>query len=233
MIALVTSTLIPTNAYSLFDVDERLSQTLHTVEKLYAAGFADIYLFDNSIDTINLAAITKKYPSVKISHSPQYTFGNKGLNEALLILNNIHHLPHNTPIFKISGRYYPNENFNIQEHTASLKSKELIGTGSYFHNNNAHFNTRAYFVKDKGALESILVLAVEEMISYSKGIHGIKSFLQAIKNIYNYRIGTLYQLSLEQVFARIARKRNNYILIDKLNIEGYIAGSAQREFIFE
>jgi hypothetical protein len=78
-----------------------------------------------------------------------------------------------------------------------------------------------------------LVLAVEEMVSYSKGIHGIKSFFQAIKNIYNYRIGTSYQLSLEQVFARIARKRNNYILIDKLNIEGYIAGSAPKEFISE
>jgi len=103
MIALITSTLIPTTVYSVYDPDERLYQTINTIQKLRGAGFSDIYFFDNSINEIDRSALIKAHQSIKIFQSPQYSFKNKGLNEALLILNNSHHLPKNTPIFKIPG----------------------------------------------------------------------------------------------------------------------------------
>lgn len=234
MIALVTSTLNPAKAYSSFTPAERLDQTLNTLGKLYEADFTDVYFFDNSIETTNLAAIAKNYPDVKIHHNPQYSFENKGLNESLLILNQIHQLPSDQPIFKISGRYYPTSAFSFLRYQELLKSKELIGIGSHFHGHKtASFITRAYFIKDRGVLEDMLVLAVEEMISYSKGIHGIRSFLDAIKNVISPTLGAFYQLSLEQAFARIAKKKDNYMLIDRLSIEGYIAGNAQKQFVSE
>ena len=234
MIALVTSTLNPGNAYSSFTPSERLDQTLHTLEKLYEFGFSHVYFFDNSIDTTGLAIIAKNYPDVQICYGSQYTFNNKGLNESLLILNHIHQLPSGQPIFKISARYYPTRDFNFLLYEGLLKSKEIIGIGSHFHGlATACFVTRAYFVKDREFLEDMLLLAVEEMISYSKGVYGIRSFLKALKNIFNPTLGTSYQLSLEQAFARISKKRNSYLLIDKLNIEGYIAGNAQKEFVSE
>lgn len=234
MIALVTSTLSPTKAYSSFSNAERLDQTLRTLERLYAVGFSDIYLFDNSTETANLARIAENYPKVGIYHSPQYTFKNKGLNESLLILNHIDQLPFAEPIFKISGRYYPAPGFSFSQHVELLKKKELVGIGSYFHGpERACFVTRAYYIQDRDALERMLVLAVEDMISYSKGIHGVRSFLNALKGIYSPTLGTTYQLSLEQVFARIAKNKNNYALIDRLFIEGYIAGNDSKEFVTE
>ena len=79
MIALVTSTLIPSNAYSFYNPDERLKQTINTIQKLYDAGFEEVYLFDNSIDTTNLESLCKTFNQLKVYNTPQYTFENKGL----------------------------------------------------------------------------------------------------------------------------------------------------------
>ena len=233
MIALVTSTLTPANAYSLYNPDERLKQTINTIQKLYDVGFQEVYLFDNSIDTTNLESLRKTFNQLKVYNTPQYTFENKGLNEALLILNNIHALPANTPIFKISGRYYPNKDFNLSAHLPYPTDKDLIGVGHSFGSKRAYFTTRAYFIKNQAVLESVLNLAIQEMLSYAKGIHGAKSFLLAIKNLFKPYVGTAYQLSLEQAFARIAYTNKKYLLLNSINIEGLIAGVNKEEFVSE
>lgn len=233
MIALVTSTLTPLTAYSLYSPEERLNQTINTIQKLYDVGFQDVYLFDNSVDTTNLKSLHKTFTQLKVFNTPQYTFENKGLNEALLILNNIHTLPANTPIFKISGRYYPNKNFNLNAHMPYPIDKDIVGVGHFFGSNKAYFSTRAYFIKNKSVLETVLNLAIQEMLSYAKGIYGVRSLLLAIKSLFSPYVGTKYQLSLEQAFARIAYNNNKYLLIDSINIEGLIAGVNKEEFVSE
>ncbi len=224
MIALITSTLIPTNAYSFFNPDERLIQTINTIKKIVDAGFSDIFLLDNSLDEINSSALKNEYGPIKIFHSPQYTFKNKGMNEALLILNHIHQLPAGTPVFKISGRYYPTPVFSKDVWYLN-KDKDFLGVGYNFAKNIADFSTKAYFVKNKDILASTLVLAVEDMASYAKGIHGFKSGIDAVTEIFRPRLGTSYQLSMEQSFARIIKQKKNYLLLNKMNIEGFEASS--------
>jgi len=231
MIALITSTLIPTTVYSVYDPDERLYQTINTIQKLRGAGFSDIYFFDNSINEIDRSALIKAHQSIKIFQSPQYSFKNKGLNEALLILNNSHHLPKNTPIFKISGRYYPGPNF--KQDIYNYKNKEFIGVGYAFENKISGFSTKAYFVKDTDILVSTLVQAIEDMISYSKGIHGLKSGINALREFFRPYPGVHYQLSIEQSFARILKQRNNYALLDKIFIEGFEAGCSKGKLFTE
>jgi hypothetical protein len=192
-----------------------------------------VYLFDNSVNTVNLELLSNTFKHLKVFNTPQYTFENKGLNEALLILNNIHVLPANTPIFKISGRYHPNKNFDLSTHMPYPTNIDLIGVGLFFGSKKAHFSTRAYFIKNKSILESVLNLAIQEMLSYAKGIHGVKSFLLAIKNLFTPYVGTPYQLSLEQAFARIAYNNKRYLLVNSINIEGLIAGVNKEEFVSE
>lgn len=150
----------------------------------------------------------------------------------MLLLNNIGRLPGEVPLFKISGRYYPNEHFRLIDE-GLLEKFDFAGVGSDFDKRISAFSTRAYFVKNKSVLESTLVLAIEEMLSYSKGIHGIKSLFKFLSNPFFPSMGSRYQLSIEQAFARILKHSENYHLLNNINIEGYLAGSAGLEFIKE
>src|SRR3954465_1256662 len=115
MIALITSTLLPDTVPSYFNVGDRLEQTKLTLSKLHDFDFQEIILIDNShsLDQSELNNLLLDFPGVKKYHSRQYQFNYKGLTEALLLLNNLHNIPADVPLFKISGRYYPNESFEI------------------------------------------------------------------------------------------------------------------------
>jgi len=232
MIAIITSTINP-SAHSYFSVEERYLQTINTINKLFDAGFNHVFLIDNSIEMIDSKKLIAETQSgLKIHQIPQYTFENKGLNEALLILNSLYYLPDNELIFKISGRYYPNENFNLQKLIEKLKDKEILGvcydTKSYF----PFFSTRAYLIRDKKTLELVLTNVIFEMIAYARDSSGIKGILKKVffnRNI----IGTPFTLSLEQSFLRVIKSRDAYMFVDQINIEGFIAGSSKIDFICE
>lgn len=233
MISLITSTIIP-ESYSFFNMEERYQQTIDTINNLRRVGFEDIYLIDNSVDVIDAERIeSNSFHKVNIIRSPQYNFINKGLNEALLILNNLYKLPDDQPIFKISGRYLPTEEFNITNLLAELSDKEILGVGNISKNSNSYFNTRAYLVASKKTLASILELAVEEMIAYGNGIHGFSGWLNLFKKALKIQIGTPFQISIESAFANILRAKTNYKLVEKINIEGFVAGSKVLTFISE
>jgi hypothetical protein len=232
MIALITSTIHPTNAHSIYSPAERFTQTINTINKLVEAGFKDIYLLDNSIQPINTTELYNAYDKIKIFQSPQFTFEYKGMNEALLILNNIHHLPPDVPILKISGRYYPSPTFSINAFN-DYPGKDFIGKGYNFNKRMPGFSTKAYFVKNVTLLTEILVLSVEEMGSYSKGIHGLESLIQAIKQAVKPQLGISYQLSMEQSFARIIKAKYNYQLLDKMHIEGFEATAEEKRTFAE
>jgi hypothetical protein len=233
MIALITSTLKPSKIYSAFSDDERYQQTIYTANTLFSKGFTDVILIDNSANFINLDKLKQdSNQQLKAYHTPQYSFNNKGLNEALLILNHIDKLPESKPVFKISGRYYPNENFTIKDLT-SFGKYDFVGVGEGFDQRIPYFSTRAYLVKNKQVLEQILVLAIEEMLSYHKGVYGLDSLFKLIKSFFVKTLGASYQLSLEQAFAIILKKQENFMLLKKINIGGFVAGFNQQTYISE
>jgi hypothetical protein len=230
MIAIITSTIKTSNAHSFFPPEERAKQTLRTIERLYEVGFKDIFLFDNSIEDISKYQIQQSFKNVRIFHHPQYTFKNKGLSEALMILNNIHELPSEVPVFKISGRYYPSDKFNLQDFN-NLQEKDFIGWGKDFDRKVSWFSTVAYSARNKAILEDTLVATIEEMLSYGRGIHGPRSFFKSIQALFGSDIGVKYTLAVEIGLARILKANKNYHLLNKLNVDGYLAGTTISEFI--
>jgi hypothetical protein len=233
MVALITSTLCPSiKAHSFFNEEERYSQTIETVKRLFSKGYSEIYIFDNSAKKINRDQFIQDsgYP-LNFIQNCQYTFPNKGINEALLILNNLNHLPAHQPIFKISARYYPIDQFN--PNTMSSATVDFIGTGYNFNKRGGLFSTRGYFVRDKELLEKILVLAIEDMMAYGKGVYGFRSAVNYLKSVFVLRTGSPFQISMEHAFARILKTRFSYQLLENIGIEGYIAGADQMEFISE
>ncbi|WP_316824789.1 hypothetical protein [Pedobacter miscanthi] len=233
MIALITSTLIP-EAHSFFSVEERYNQTIDTINNLRSVGFEHIYLIDNSVSRIDQNRLKSSLANkINIISSCQYNFDNKGLNEALLILNNLIHLPDHQPIFKISGRYSPTNQFNAALLLSDLAEKEILGIGSIGKSADSYFNTRAYLVNNKKHLEIILVLVIQEMIAYSRGINGFRGWFRALKTMFTPQIGSPFQISIENAFARVLNIKGNYKLIEKINIEGFVAGSKTLTFISE
>lgn len=236
MIALVTSTLFPNvNSYSIISNEERLIQTQQTVNKLMELDFEAIYIFDNSKTQTSVDLISAEYsknPKIRFYHSPQYSFKNKGLNEAILILNNINKLPNEQEIFKISGRYYPNENFRIADFK-DFSIHSFIGKAYKFDLREGTISTRAYAIKNSKLLEDLLVLSIEDMLSYSSKIRGLRSLINSIRDYFYNSIGSRFQISIEHSFARILKKKYRYNLLDKLNIDGYLAGVKKEESISE
>jgi len=233
MIALITSTLCPTDtAYSFFKEAERYTQTLETITKLSGKGFSEIYIFDNSSKKINGEQLIKDSGcKLFFIQNSQYTFLNKGLNEALLILNSLIHLPSDRPIFKISARYYPTDQFNPER--MSSVTADFIGKGYSFDKREGLFSTRGYIVKNKELLERMLVLGIEDMVSYGKGIYGLRSLINHLKSIFVIQTGTPFQISMEHAFARILKTHFSYQLLENIGIEGYIAGAGKQELITE
>lgn len=233
MISLVTSTIIP-SAYSYFSPAERYIQTLHTLNSLAERGFEEIFVFDNSVSELEVEGLLNSgNQKVKLFQNKQYSFENKGLNEALLILNLMENLPENTPIFKISGRYYPTEKFNKIDFLERMGNKEILGICENLHQNIAYFSTRSYLIKNKQVLKEMLILSIEEMIAYGRDAHTISGLVKQIFSFFTPKIGTPFQLSLEQAFARIIKQKNNYTLVKAMNIEGYVAGAAHQDFVSE
>lgn len=233
MIALITSTIIP-GAYSFFTIEERYQQTIETINNLRRVGFEDIYLIDNSVDKIDKERLkSSSFNRINIICSPQYNFKSKGLNEALLILNHLYHLPDNQPIFKISGRYSLTEQFNRAILLSDLAENEILGVGVIKKSHRSYFNTRAYLVNNKKNLETILVSAIEEMIAYGKGINGHRGWFRLLKTMFKPQIGTPFQISIEKAFANILNVRGKYKLVEKINVEGFVAGSKALTFISE
>lgn len=234
MIAIVTSCMCPATVKSFFGARDRIEQTKNGLEKLETLPLERIFLFDNSdlLAEAEVLDVLKDFQKVEKHHQRQFQFSNKGMTEALLLLNHMQHIPDNVPILKISGRYSPNEDFKLLD-TQLFETYDFIGIGENFDKKVSSFNTRAYYAKNKAVLSSTLVLALEEMLSYSKGIHGLRSLFAALAACYAPIPGSAYQLSLEQAFARILKYKKNYLLVSKSNIEGYVAGSGQLDFISE
>jgi hypothetical protein len=235
MIALISSCVKPFNpadgtVKSFINFDDRLKQTLHTIEILDAYQLSRIYLLDNSHDYnyAELAGLAGK--KLKIVNFKQYQFTNKGINELLMLLAIVDELPDNEPIFKISGRYYPNQYFNC----AIADGYDFKVVTNDLYSKKGTISTRAYFAANKTIYKEFLLKCLNEVFIYPQRIVGFRSALNAIKQLLKPSTPAQSNTSIEFASARVLKSGKYKLqLTDKMGIEGKIAGFKQADTISE
>lgn len=233
MIAVVTSCINPKSTKylnrSYFSLEDREKQTVQTLKKLKEVGFRKIILADNSYE-YDFSKLEKALTGVELIHLLQYQFANKSINEILILLSILDHIPDHTQIFKISGRYYPTGNFEMKlDNDIDFKVKPFD-----FNSRRPVISTRAYFVKDKEVYEEFLLNCLNEIYSYPYRIVGLRSLYTFIKEFFNPSVRKHNYISVEFAAARVLKYgKFKYSLTKMLNISGYIAGLKSRELIEE
>jgi hypothetical protein len=235
MIALISSCINPFNpadgtVKSFVNFDDRLKQTIHTIETLNAYTLNRIYLLDNSYD-YDYAELTGLFENkLKIVNFKQYQFTNKGINELLMLLAIVDELPDNEPIFKISGRYYPNQYFNC----AIADGYDFRIVANDLYSKKGTISTRAYFAANKIIYKEFLLRCLNEVFIYPQRVVGFRSALNAIKQILKPSTLTQSNTSIEFASARVLKSGKYRLqLTDKMGIEGKIAGFEQADTISE
>lgn len=232
MIAVITSTLQPVNNSSkgFYNDGERLAQTLQTINSLYQYGFEHVYLVDNSpsLNEPDLQAIFTDFKALKVYHTHQYQFDNKGINELLMLLLLSNHLPKDQPIFKISGRYCLTEQFAVPQFTA------FAVKGYDYHSRNGAVSTRGYWVKDADMMQRFLKDCLTEVFAYPERIVGMRSLIKKTIQFAFKRPYTRVNVSIEFAAANVLKRgKLNVTLLSQLGIRGLVAGTNQREEITE
>lgn len=233
MIAIISSCIYPEENSNLkkshFTNDERLAQTLHTIKELKSHPFSTIILVDNSA-TNKLDLIKSAFEDVITVHIKQYQFNNKGINEFLMLLAILKIMPDNEPIFKISGRYLPNEKFDMffdEAYDFKVKAYE-VGTKRF------SISTRGYFVKNKEIYEDFLLKTLNETFVYPQRVVGFRSLINFSKQLFNPNFDTTHTSSVEFAGARVLKYSNYKIqYADEIGINGVIAGFENKSTIRE
>lgn len=231
MIAVVTSTIKPgTTDRSFFSFEERLEQTKHTLTKLQAHGFTDIYIIDNSpaLNLESLKDLLKEFPKVNAYHILQFQFINKGINELLMLLFLTEHLPAEGKIFKISGRYYPTAAFSEPDF------KDVAVKSYQYKSRTGTISTRAYWAKDVSTMKTFLQNCLIEIYAYPERIVGVKSLGKHLGRLLLKKKTTPLNISIEFAAANILKAHNYQVtFLDHIGIEGLVAGAGQLEKITE
>lgn len=234
MIAVVTSTIKPETENgikrSYYTFAERLEQTKLTLTRLEECGFTLCFLIDNSptLNQYELKQLFHNFSKVKFYHLQQFQFNNKGINELMMMLFIIEHLPLNQPIFKISGRYYPTSAFEKPVFS------DFAVKGYHFNKRTGTISTRGYWAKDSKVLQALLLSCLKEIFVYPERITGIRSlFLKLGKVIFNKQFVPV-NISIEFAVANTLKTGNYQIqFLNHIGIEGLIAGSDHLEKICE
>jgi hypothetical protein len=187
-IILVSSMINITNKQmTIFSAEERLSQTLNTLKTIRdKIPNPIIILLEGS--NINTEFIHTLYKHV--DHLILYSYDekidsyvnnmNKSFGEVYKLLSVVNKLQTYdfNKIFKISGRYYLNENFNINNFTDEFISGKII---------NSAFFTSLYSVPKKEFVEykNLLELFLKNNIPWVDIEHHIHNFYKNIKNVKN------------------------------------------------
>lgn len=170
---------------TIFTPEERLSQTLNTLKNIRdkIPNSIIILLEGSNISTEFMHVLYKHVDHLILySYDPEINFyvnnPNKSFGEVYKLLSVVNKLQKYDfdKIFKISGRYYLNENFNISNFTNESISGKIIDGG---------FFTALYSVPKKELIEykNILELFLINKISYIDIEHHIYSSYKNLKNI--------------------------------------------------
>ena len=233
MITIVTSCINPEanleNPKSFLASQEREKQTIYGLKKIKEVGLSRIILVDNS-PSYDFSNIINVVPDLEIIHLSQYQFRNKGINELLMLLAIVDSLPADETIFKISGRYYPDENFNQDfEDNVDFKIRTYD-----FNSKRGTISTRGYFVRNKKTYKEFLLKTLNEVFNYSKRIVGMRSLINQIIGIFKPSFSFSPTTSIEFAAARVIKKEPySYSIAPTFGIEGRIAGFKDLTFIKE
>ena len=235
MIAVISSTLFPSDKSifggirSSYSPSERIQQTVNTIASLKEAGIDDIYLVDNS-DKCYHEQICDEFNYVNVLTFDSYQFNNRGLSEILLLLSSIRYLPEEVPILKISGRYRLNQHFNVP----IWHGQNFIIRGHSYHKRYGTVSTRCYITRNKRILEQISLNTLYVMYNFNSWVKGPRSFLDLLKRKFIYPIFPETTQSIELGMA-LALKRLPYTVevVDRIGLEGHIAGFSSRDHIVE
>ncbi len=233
MIAIISSCINPktmkARTRSFFSLAERELQTIQTLDQLKKVGFKQIILVDNS-DHYDFSRLKSSIENVKVIHLKQYQFENKSINEILMILSILDEIPIGSKIFKISGRYFPRDDFKLD----IIENIDFKIKGFDFQSRRPVISTRAYFVRNKEVYEAFLLSCLNEIYSYPYRIVGLRSLWIFIKDFFKPRLRTISTISIEFAAARVLKNgKFKFELTNDLNIEGQIAGLETKEFIKE
>src|ERR1043166_9448840 len=157
MVGLISSTIFPSDSplywggpRTCIPSAERLEQTKKTIASLQAAQFSRIILADNSGPNW-IAGTEKILAPAEFRVFNQHHFKNKGISEIYALLDTISIIPADTPILKISGRYYLTESFKLQIGEDDIVAKVIKYGGV-----NDWMSTRCYLVKNATIFEAFL-----------------------------------------------------------------------------
>lgn len=227
MIAAITSTIFPENLSSngtlrnVLSPAERLQQTLQTIESLKLFGFDQIFLFDNSGDKWE-SSIDSNFAEINLVKVDTYQFANKGINEVLLLLQNLKFMPENVPILKISGRYRLLWDIKPELDGYDLAVRYFKTTAGRF-----TMHTSCYLIKNKNTYERLLKASLEEHYAEHARVQNKQALTRFVRNNL-LKKGTNFSdppLPIEFAFASAVRLCNlKYKSIQKNICEG-IAGA--------
>jgi len=172
---------------TIFTPEERLSQTLSTLKNVRdkIPNSIIILLEGSNISTEFMHALYKYVDHLILySYDPEINFyvnnPNKSFGEVYKLLSVVNKLQKYDfdKIFKISGRYYLNENFNINNFTNESISGKIIGDA---------FFTSLYSVPKKEFVEykRLLELFLQNNCPSIDIEHHIQYFYKNIKNVEN------------------------------------------------
>lgn len=237
MLGLISSTLFPSNTpvywgspRTCIPSAERLEQTRKTIDSLLRAGITRIRLADNSGSNW-VAGTEDSLKPADVHVFNQHQFFNKGIAEIYLLLGAISRIPADTPILKISGRYYLRQDFNHEIGADEIVAKVTKRDG------NSWMSTRCYLVKDAAVFESFLRAMLRDLYGYGARIVGPRSFFRILRHsLLPQELGYPYDdpvPSIEVPAARVLKSQQfRFRLVETLGVEG-ISGDHGRSLISE
>jgi hypothetical protein len=212
---------------TVIPVEERLEQTRKTIASLVRAGIEEIFLADNSGENwVAGTEETLKPARVYVYH--HFQFQNKGISEIYLLLSALEHLPTETPILKISGRYYLRDGVGFGLEESDVASKFIPYARSQL-----WMSTRCYQVKNREVYERFLKATLRDLYGYPARIVGPGSLLRILRNsLFPARDDAPYDDPLQPIEVAAARAldKGGYKVkkIDVLGIEGVTGDEARR-----
>jgi hypothetical protein len=194
------------------------------------AGISEIILTDNSGENWVAGTEDALRPATVYVYS-HVQFRNKGISELYLLLSVLEHLPANSPILKVSGRYYLTDGLAFE-----LDGGDVAANFTSYTKTQPWMSTRCYLVKDKEVYERFLKDTLRELYGYQARIVGPGSLLRILRNsIFPERDDSSYDdplLPIEIAAARVLRRAHYSVKeVAVLGIEGVTGDNARRVLV--
>lgn len=221
---IVTSTIfpkaVPSKLVSVFSPEERLSQTIETVESLKKLGYQKIYLFDNS-GTGYQSQLENAIQGVIVKTFDHFQFDNKGISEAFLLLAGLQLVSDNNPVMKISGRY------SLEAPLAPDFGDFDLAAKFYEHKDRKLFfretmATRCYCCKNKVVFEKFIREMLEQIYAYPSRIYGIGSIWRLLTNQRSKRSYSFLNSNLSVEAASVSAIRALKLSVCRLEAIGLV-----------